>query len=123
VVLTTLFSVVSPLWTCLAALGMVLFVGHEAAQRQARRLSGWWSYGLGTGCMMMSSVLVTVFALLTTISPARLAAVFRGLTLLKNRNFVGKSRSLRKTAFRCRLKLMTTMRTAVSSRIAIVKIE
>ena len=42
-VLTTLFSVVSPLWTGIAALGMVLFAGHEAAQRQNRRLSGWWS--------------------------------------------------------------------------------
>ena len=68
-VLTTLFSVVSPLWTGLAALGMVLFAGHEATQRQERRLSGWWSYGLGTGCMMMSSVLVTVFALLTALRP------------------------------------------------------
>ena len=57
-VLTTLFSVASPLWTGVTALGMVLFAGHEAAQRQDRRLSGWWSYGLGTGCMMMSSVLV-----------------------------------------------------------------
>jgi UDP-glucose/iron transport system permease protein len=40
-VLTTLFSIVSPLWTGLAALVMVLFAGHEAAQRQERRLSGW----------------------------------------------------------------------------------
>jgi putative ABC transport system permease protein len=63
-VLTTLFSVVSPLWTGIAALAMVLFAGHEAALRQERRLSSWWSYGLGTGCMMMSSVLVTVFALM-----------------------------------------------------------
>jgi len=68
-VLTTLFSVVSPLWTGIAALGMVLFAGHEAAQRQNRRLSGWWSYGLGTGCMMMSSVLVTVFALMAAVRP------------------------------------------------------
>jgi putative ABC transport system permease protein len=68
-VLTTLFSVVSPLWTGLAALGMVLFAGHEAAQRHERRLSGWWSYGLGTGCMMTSSVLVTVFALLIALRP------------------------------------------------------
>jgi putative ABC transport system permease protein len=68
-VLTTLFSLVSSLWTGLAALGMVLFAGHEAAQRQERRISGWWSYGLGTGCMMMSSVLVTVFALLTAVRP------------------------------------------------------
>jgi len=68
-VLTTLFSVVSPLWTGIAAFVMVLFAGHEAAQRQERRLSGWWSYGLGTGCMMISSVLVTVFALITSLRP------------------------------------------------------
>jgi phosphate-transporting ATPase len=69
-VLTTLFSVVSPLLTGFAALVMVLFAGHEAALRQERRLSGWWSYGLGTGCMMMSSVLVTVFALITALRPS-----------------------------------------------------
>jgi putative ABC transport system permease protein len=68
-VLTALFSVVSPLWTSIVALVMVLFAGHEAAQRQDRRLSAWWSYGLGTGCMMMSSVLVTVFALMTALRP------------------------------------------------------
>ena len=68
-VLTTLFSVVSPLWTGLAALVMVLFAGHEATQRQDRRLSGWWSYGLGTSCMMMASVVVTVFALLAALQP------------------------------------------------------
>jgi putative ABC transport system permease protein len=68
-VLTTLFSIVSPLWTGLAVLCMVLFAGHEAAQQQERRLSGWWSYGLGTGCMMMASVLVTVFALLIALRP------------------------------------------------------
>jgi putative ABC transport system permease protein len=68
-VLTTLFAIVSPLWTGITAFGMVLFAGHEAAQRQERRLFGWWSYGLGTGCMMMSSVLVTVFALMTALRP------------------------------------------------------
>ena len=68
-VLTALFSLVSPLWTGIAVFGMILFAGHEVMQRQERRLSGWWSYGLGTGCMMMSSVLVTVFALLTALRP------------------------------------------------------
>ncbi len=68
-VLTTLFSVISPLRTGLVALVMVLFAGHEAAQRQDRRLSGWWSYGLGTGCMMMASTVVTVFALATALQP------------------------------------------------------
>jgi putative ABC transport system permease protein len=39
-VLTTLFSVVSLLWTGIAAFAMVLLAGHEAAQRQERRISG-----------------------------------------------------------------------------------
>ena len=68
-VLTTLFATVSPVWTGLAALVMVLVAGHEAAQRQERRLSGWWSYALGTSCMMMASVVVTVFALVTALRP------------------------------------------------------
>ncbi|HJU17918.1 MAG TPA: iron export ABC transporter permease subunit FetB [Stellaceae bacterium] len=68
-VLTALFSVVSPLWTGLTVLGMILFAGQEVRLRQERRLSGWWSYGLGTGCMMMSSILVTMFALLTALRP------------------------------------------------------
>lgn len=69
VALTALFAAVSPLWTGLAALAMVLFAGQEVRQRQERRLSGWWSYGLGTGCMMIASVLVTGFALLTAVRP------------------------------------------------------
>jgi putative ABC transport system permease protein len=68
-VLTFLFTAVSPLWTGLCALVMILFAGHEVAARQERRLSGWWSYSLGTGCMMASSVLVTTFALLTALRP------------------------------------------------------
>jgi putative ABC transport system permease protein len=69
-VLTALFSLVSPLWTGLAVLAMILLAGQEVMQRQDRRLSGLWSFGLGTGCMMMSSVLVTAFALLTAIRPS-----------------------------------------------------
>jgi putative ABC transport system permease protein len=68
--LTALFSMVSPLWTALAALGMVLFAGREIAARQERPLAGWWTYGLGTGCMMMGSLLVTVFALTTSLRPS-----------------------------------------------------
>jgi putative ABC transport system permease protein len=68
-VLTALFSLVSPLLTGLTALVMILFAGHEITQRQDRRLSSWWSYGLGTACMMTASALVTVFALLTAIGP------------------------------------------------------
>jgi putative ABC transport system permease protein len=45
-VLTTLFSLVSPLWTGIAALAMVLFAGHEAHSGRtggslAGGLTGW----------------------------------------------------------------------------------
>lgn len=68
-VLTTLFSLISPLWTGLAALAMVLFAGREIVARQERPLAGVWSYGLGTGCMLIAASLVTVFALSTQLSP------------------------------------------------------
>lgn len=68
-VLTTLFSLVSPFWTGLAALAMIAFAGGEVTARQERRLSGGWSYGLGTGCMLFAAGLVTIFALATQVSP------------------------------------------------------
>jgi putative ABC transport system permease protein len=68
-VLTTLFETVSPLWTGLAALAMVLFAGREVMARQEKPLAGFWRYGLGTGCMLLAAGLVTVFALTTQISP------------------------------------------------------
>ena len=66
-ILTALFAVVSPMWTSLAALGMVLFAGREIAARQDRPLGGLWSYGLGTVCMMIGPMVVTVFALTTVL--------------------------------------------------------
>ncbi len=68
-VLTTLFSHVSPLWTGLAALAMIAFAGREVTARQERRLAGGWSYGLGTGCMLFAAGVVTIFALSTQVSP------------------------------------------------------
>ena len=69
VVLTTLFSHVALLWTGLAALVMVLFAGREIMARQERRLAGFWSYGLGTTCMLAAAGLVTLFALTTQLHP------------------------------------------------------
>ena len=66
-ILSALFAVVSPFWTGLAALGMVLFAGREIAARQERPLGGLWSYGLGTACMMVGPMTVTVFALATVL--------------------------------------------------------
>ena len=68
-VLTALFSAVSPLWTAVAALVMVVFAGREIAVRQERPLAGLWSYGIGTSCMMTGSLMVTVFALTTALRP------------------------------------------------------
>ena len=68
-VLTELFRLVSPFWTGLAALVMILVAGYEIRARQERRLRGFWSYGLGTGCMLVAASLVTVFALTTQVSP------------------------------------------------------
>ncbi len=68
-VLTTLFALVSPFWTAAAALAMVLFAGREIMARQERRLTGAWSYGLGTSCMLVAATLVTLFALTTQVSP------------------------------------------------------
>lgn len=68
-VLTTLFALVSPFWTGLAALAMILFAGREIMARQERRLTGLWSYGLGTACMLVAATLVTIFALTTAVRP------------------------------------------------------
>ena len=32
-------------------------------------MTGFWAYGLGTGCMLVAASLVTVFALTTQVSP------------------------------------------------------
>ena len=68
-VLTLLFALVSPWLTALAALVMVLSAGHEISARQHRPLAGGWTYGLGTGCMLMAAGTVTGFALLTQLRP------------------------------------------------------
>jgi putative ABC transport system permease protein len=67
-VLEALFSWVSPWWTGLAALAMLLFAGREIMARQERRLKGWWAYGLGTGCMLVAATLVTLFALVVQVN-------------------------------------------------------
>ena len=68
-VLKWLFVLVSPFWTGLAALAMVLFAGREAMARQERKLTGWWGYGLGTTSMLIAATLATVFALTMQIRP------------------------------------------------------
>lgn len=68
-VLTWLFSTMSPWLTLGIAVVMVLFAGREILARQDRRLTGWWGYGLGTGCMLLAAGVVTVFGLTTQLRP------------------------------------------------------
>lgn len=68
-VLKAVFAAASPELTGFVLLVMILFAGREAMARQDRKFTGWWSYGLGTGSMMMAGILVLVFGLTTQISP------------------------------------------------------
>jgi putative ABC transport system permease protein len=66
-VLKALFATVS-LWLTLGvAVAMILFAGREIAARQERRFTGYWSHGLGVGCMAVAAVAVVLFALTTQI--------------------------------------------------------
>jgi putative ABC transport system permease protein len=68
-VLKALFALVSPLFTGLAALVMILFAGREITARLERSLTGWWSFGLGTTCVLFAGTIVIIFALSTQIQP------------------------------------------------------
>ena len=68
-VLKALFLAASPLLTATAAVVMLAFAGREVVARQGRRFTGWWTYGLGAASMTVSSIIVTVLALVTQIGP------------------------------------------------------
>ena len=68
-VLKTVFTLASPWLTLAIALAMAAMAGREIRARQQRRLSGAWSYGLGTGAMMLAGMIVTVTGLVTQIGP------------------------------------------------------
>jgi putative ABC transport system permease protein len=68
-VLVWLFSVQSPWWTLLVACVMLGMAGYEVYARQARRLRGFWAYGLGASSMVLSSVVVTLLTLGALVQP------------------------------------------------------
>lgn len=125
-VLATLFSLVSPLWTALAALVMVGFAGREASARQDRPLAGLWSYGLGTSSMLLAAALVTVFGLTTALRPdpwydPRYAIPLLGMILGNTMtgvslglNGLTNGLSTRRAAVEARLMLGATRREAFS---------
>lgn len=65
--LKSLFSILSPWLTLLAAAIMLLFAGREIWARQEHRLIGVWGYGLGTGAMGFAGAGITVIALISMI--------------------------------------------------------
>ena len=67
-VLTALFSLVSPLWTGVAVLVMILLAGQEVMQRQepaALRLAEWWRFTLHDDAsrFLRASIAVAIVAL------------------------------------------------------------
>jgi putative ABC transport system permease protein len=68
-VLKTLFSHATPLWVAGMAGVMLLMAGREVSARQRRRLTHWWSYGIGTAAMTLSGFTVCVLALRVIVQP------------------------------------------------------
>ena len=62
-VLKALFADVRLSWVLLMSLVMLLVAGYEVRARQHRRFTGFWSYGIGSLSMFLSSFTVTLFAL------------------------------------------------------------
>jgi len=68
-VLKMLFQLVSPWWTGLAALTMILLAGREVTARQALKLRGGWSYSIATTSLITAGGIVTILALTTAVRP------------------------------------------------------
>ncbi|MEA1079331.1 ABC transporter permease [Marinobacter qingdaonensis] len=68
-VLEALFASSEFIWIALLATVMLAVAGREVMARQQRRLRGFWSFGLGTGAMFVSSFTVTVLTLTVVIGP------------------------------------------------------
>ncbi len=68
-VLEALFASSEFIWVALLATVMLAVAGREVMARQQRRLRGFWSFGLGTGAMFVSSFTVTVLTLTVVIGP------------------------------------------------------
>ena len=68
-VLKILFQLVSPWWTGLAALIMLLLAGREVTARQTLKLRGGWSYSIATSSLIVAGGIVTILALTTAVRP------------------------------------------------------
>lgn len=67
-VLEWVFRAENLLWVLLMAVLMLSVAGFEVMRRQQRRFRGFWGYGLGALSMLLSSFIITFFALRCIIS-------------------------------------------------------
>ena len=68
-VLEALFATSALHWIALMALVMLLVAGHEVVARSPRRLTGAWSFAIGTVSMFISSFSITLLTLIVIIGP------------------------------------------------------
>ncbi len=66
-VLKALFTQTAPILLVPIALFMLAAAGREVMNRQKRRFSGWWGFGVGALSMFISSFSITVLALTVVI--------------------------------------------------------
>ena len=66
-VLKTVFALASPVLIAAVAFVMFTMASYEISSRQEKRFAGAWGYGIGAGTTMLSTLLVTAFALLGTL--------------------------------------------------------
>ena len=68
-VLEALFAISRFHWIALMALIMLLVAGREVVARSRQRLTGPWSFGIGTLSMFLSSFSITILTLIVIIGP------------------------------------------------------
>ena len=67
--LKLIFAITATWLTALVVVAMALLAGSEVRQRQANRLTGWWSYSLGASTMLLVGPLMTVLAVTAFVHP------------------------------------------------------
>lgn len=81
-ILKFLFTEASPALLLLVVSVMLLAASYEIVHRQQKRFTGWWSFGLGSSAVLVSSVLIGVLTLLFILQPEPWYAPQYSITLL-----------------------------------------
>jgi len=81
-ILKFLFTDPPPVLLLLVVSVMLLAASYEIVNRQHKRFTGWWSFGLGSSAVLVSSVLIGVLTLLFILQPDPWYAPQYSITLL-----------------------------------------